>query len=231
MKVAALLSESYHTKDGREIDLKREEDTEPDNRGFTVDKISSYVDGEEVGYLKIQNLPHERFHFFYPTIFNWMQQINGGAGLPYEKSDWHYENLNPKERRSFLKTILHRERLVKYGGEELADKMDDAAILKSIREVEERMERRHGQKFKEFKNYHKDKPFVDYIRVHEDFQRQRIAEAMYLDAAKWMKERGLKFYASSLQSPEAKGAWKHLAKKFDVRKSKSGKRRYLEPTA
>ena len=64
MKIQSILSEVYHTKDGEEIELKRFDDIEDDNRGWRVDKLEAYVDGEEVGYLKLAYIPHKRMERF-----------------------------------------------------------------------------------------------------------------------------------------------------------------------
>lgn len=83
-----------------------------------------------------------------------------------------------------------------------------------------------GARFKKFYDYHVDKPFVDYINVftgsdfnknklddgNRDWRRQRIATALYIKAAKYLKDKGLKLHASGLQSDEAKAAWAHLEK-------------------
>lgn len=233
MKIQAILAEAYHTKDGDEIELKREEDTDSKlNTGFVVDKITAYVNGEEAGYLKIQNIPHDSFHKHFGTIFNWMTRFGGRSVLPYEKQSSHYEELSNDERRKMLRDIVYVQ-FVPWGQEnEYIAQFNDREVLEKIREFEDKLNNGDkGKQYRQFKNFHKDKPFVDYISVDEEFQRQRIAEAMYLEGAKWMKERGLKFYASGLQSDSAKAAWKHLAKKFKVKSDRTRKRKFLEPEA
>jgi hypothetical protein len=50
---------------------------------------------------------------------------------------------------------------------------------------------------------------------------------LYKAGAEWMKERGMKMYASGLQSSDAKAAWEKMEKIFKVGKEKG--RRFLEP--
>ena len=67
---------------------------------------------------------------------------------------------------------------------------------------------------------HAIKPFVAYISAQEnqhqgldaDNRGRGIGMAMYLEGAKWLRERGLAkgLYASSLQSDEAKSMWKKM---------------------
>jgi hypothetical protein len=234
------LLEDYKTKDGREITMKRIPDSEGDeNRGWRVDEIEAYVDGKQAGYIKLSYIPHARFHKNYPTVFNYADAFEGLYGAPYKKRHEHYKNLTADERREMLKSVMHRLRLVDYGGESKVDDMSDREVMKELQRIEEKLNKgKMGEKFRKFKNFHKDKPLVDFIRVYDgqnrkegdtDFRRQRIGEALYREAAKWMKEKGMKMYASGLQSDEAKKSWDHMKKALKVRKAKRG-RRTLEPT-
>ena len=50
--------QEYETKAKQQITFNVEEDIEGDNnRGFKLDKLTAYVDGKEVGYIKIENIP------------------------------------------------------------------------------------------------------------------------------------------------------------------------------
>lgn len=72
---------------------------------------------------------------------------------------------------------------------------------------------RYEHQFEKFKEFHYDKPLVDYIRVYEPHRRKRIGAALYEKAARWLAEtKGLKLYASGIQSNEAKAAWQWLQK-------------------
>ena len=72
------------------------------------------------------------------------------------------------------------------------------------------LEKRYGRQFEDFKKFYKGKPLVDYIRVKPDFQRKRIGTALYEKAARWLAKKGLKLYASGLQSQEAQAAWDRM---------------------
>jgi len=223
----------YQTKSGEEIEMKRLPDSEGnDNRGWRVDKIEAYVGGEKVGYLKVSYIPHERFVRYYPDVFAFMHHIQGKRLGEYSSDYVPYVSRDKDDRRKMLKDIVFLLRAVPYGKEkEYVQKLSDREVLQQLREYDkELMDGHYGRMFKQFKNFHKDKPLVDFIRVEEPYQRQRIAEAMYRAAAEWMREKGMRLYASGTQSAEAKKAWKHLRQNVGVTKARRG-RRYLEPHA
>jgi hypothetical protein len=89
------------------------------------------------------------------------------------------------------------------------------------------MRRRYGKKYLQMKNQLKDKPFVDFIRVDDEYKRQGIGEAMYLEGSKWMKEKGMQLRSSTLQSPEAQASWQNLKRKYDVKRTRDRKRSFI----
>lgn len=221
--------EDYRTKDGQDIEMVRVDDAEGDNnRGWRVDEVHAKIDGKKVGYIKLSYIPHERFHRYYPTIFNFLDQIKGQNNLPYEKRAQHYKEFTDEERRKMLKSLLFSNRLVRWGQEDEAVKnLSDDEVLQQIRDIEEKFNNgHHGREFRKFKNFQKDKPLVDFIRVEDDWRRQRIGNALYREAATWMKEKGMEVYASGLQTDDAKASWKHM--KDQTKKAKRG-RRILRP--
>jgi len=241
MKLQSILPEAYYTKDGDKIELRYQDDSEGDeNRGWTVDKITAYIDGIEVGYLKLSYIPNKRFHDHYPNIFAWLQKISGNylisrdfVGFGSERrggEEFEYEKYSEEHKRKFVEILAFVFRLGREGTYVKQFKTD-RELLQAIRDIEEKfLSGSKGVQFKRFKNDFVDKPVVDFIRVNEDFQRKRIAEALYVAGSKWMKEKGMKLYASGTQSDSAKDAWKHLEKKYKVRTTRKGRkgRRYLD---
>lgn len=190
------------------------------NRGWQVDQINAYLGDELVGYLKISYIPSRLFADYYPGILNYLAQIEGKGILPYtdEATDWRQipiERLKP--------TISRVADLAGYHQSELDDQvknMDDTKFIKLYANLVSRIEREHGWKLKRFKTYYVDKPVVDYIRVMDEYKRQGIGTALYQEGSKWMREKGLKLYASGTQSSDAKAAWKSLEKTFDVKRAR-----------
>ena len=225
------------TKAGQEITFERIEDSEGDkNRGWQVDQIEAFIDGKNVGYLKISYIPHERFEKYYPTIFNFLGQIRGHSCLPYKKRDKDYHTLSRDELIEYWPhawITIHRywpEHTWKEGyllpNGQLVKNLDRPQLIAEWEKLEREAQKVFGKQFKEFFQYHVDKPLVDFIRVENEYQRQRIGEALYKEGAKWMAEKGLKLHASTLQTKEAAGVWRHMEKGGIV--DKSNKRRYLK---
>jgi len=100
--------------------------------------------------------------------------------------------------------------------------------------------KRQERAFRDFEHYHVDKPFVEFIRVMDEidgadrsYRRQGLGLELYKQMFKYLKRRGLKLYASNLQSDEAKAAWDKMEKIFVVKREmfrvhrKDVERRYL----
>ena len=101
------------------------------------------------------------------------------------------------------------------------DKMSDAEVMREYDKFEKIAEKKYGQDFRDFKKYYVDKPLVDFIRVKDDYRRRGIATILYKKGHEWMKQRGMKLYASGLQSDQARAAWDSYERKKLVGKEKS----------
>lgn len=216
--------EEYQTKNKQEIDIKYIVDSEGNkNRGWTVHKLEAFVDGKEVGYLKISYIPKERFKAHYPHIINYLGKIAGQGEFDRIKND-----------EDLFRALQLRRYIPLYPDEDSSNK---ELIKQGLKEVKNR----YGKAFRQFKNFHVDKPLVDYIRVAsgspnslsapatESWRRQGIATALYYEGAKWLwKNYGFYLWASGVQSAEAKAAWQKMMKDGHV--VKVGKRYHIDPT-
>lgn len=218
--------EEYKTKKNQEIDIELIEDSEGDNnRGWIVHKFIAYIDEKEAGYLKISYIPEERFKRWYPSIFNYLSQIEGSPIIPYKLrgKDWRkYDTTNLIDvYKNVNWMIFHNDMSVQ------KIKFNRKQLIQKINSLEHKVEEEKGKEFNDFRNYFVDKPLVDYINVEQNYQRQRIAISLYLTAANWFKERNLLFFASTTQSDSAKSAWSFLEKNYTV---KTVKDFYFKPT-
>jgi len=72
--------------------VKRFTDIEGDqNRGWRVDELRLETeDGEEIGYMKLAQIPFKRFKSHYPNILYFFDKIKGWCGFAeyYEENDW-----------------------------------------------------------------------------------------------------------------------------------------------
>lgn len=233
MKISEILEAT--TKYGDEITFKRIEDSEGDNnRGWQVDRLDAYVNGKRVGHLKMSYIPKERYERYYPTILNFISSISGHVILPYKKTHLHYSELSDDELRETIRNGYHifdRRRLeydyssnsYSINGVQLND-MTRPQLLAHVEEIidlaNENFNHNRPMGFKWFKKYYVNKPIVDFIKVDDEFQRQGIGFALYKEGSNWMREKGMKLYASSIQSDDAKAAWKAMHKY--VKKDKRG---------
>lgn len=209
----------YKTKDGRNITFDIIEDEEGDNnRGFKVDHIDAYVDGEHAGYLALTYIPKERFINHYPSILNWLDKMQGKSLFPYKREDLPWQQLSPDEMRETIKSyyLYHRS----FGGvtEDSIGNLSDDEAQDMMAKVEQHATENYGDQYKGFYNYFVDKPFEDFIRVFSagetmgrrgqgeqsknTFTRQGIATALYFKAVDFYTKKGLQVRLSTLRSAE-----------------------------
>lgn len=234
----------YKTKSGQDITFKYLEDVEGDNnRGWIIHQINAFVDNIPAGYISISYVSKERFKRYYPTVLNYMSHIGGWQALPYGKHNLHYKELSDDDLKETIRNISYRIR--KYHdfwntGEGIPNSREEMIFI--IEDIIKNHLQDNRRQFIKFRNYFVDKPIVGYIRVlkkddelkklnpknraKKDFRRQHIGLAIYLEAADWLSKKGLRLYASTLQSDEASAAWKKLEKMERV--AKIGKRRFIK---
>ena len=209
----------YKTKDERNITFEIIEAEEGDNnRGWQIDKISAFVDGKPAGHLKLGYIPRERFKRYYPSIFNWMHQMQGKSFLPREKKTQHWKTYTIDEKRDLIKSLSGFSRYMSQDEEAALANMSDDDVDQKVAELEKQAIKTYGKQFKEFENYFVDKPYEDYIRVfdvgdstgnrgsgprsEEGFKRQGIATALYFKAVDYLQKKGLPLRLSTLRSKE-----------------------------
>lgn len=215
----------YKTKDGRDITFEVIEDEEGDNnRGWQIDRINAFVDGKPAGYLKLSYIPHKRFNRYYPSIFNWMAQIQGKGILPYRKKDKHWSTFTPDEKRDLIKKLIGYYRYHSKEDEEKLELFSDDELNSQIAELEKKAMKSYGKEFKGFQQYFVDKPYEDYIRVFSrpgeevnprdresnvvsdaNYTRQGIATALYFKAVAYLAKKGMRMRLSQLRSDDAQG--------------------------
>ncbi len=200
------------------------EDIEGDqNRGWVVHKIEAYLAGENVGYLKISYISSERFKRHYPHLLNYLSKMEGHCVLPFKKKDWHWKDIPVEELRSSVYVIALEAGFTwteSCSLSEQAKQVDDKRLMLLMEGLVRKLKKRKTAAFRHFKGYHVDKPIVDYIQVNEGFRRQGIGTALYRAGYRWMKSKGLPFYASTIQTKEAVAAWKGMANIFPMKRER-----------
>lgn len=205
-------------RDGREITLTFEVDVEGDfNRGWQVDKITASVAGKEIGYLKLSNIPSQRFADRCPTILNFLTIFSGWCGFPticdyinteegrdmYDRGkSRHPKNLSDDELRETLSSA-HNYLRSEYGyAQEFKNVTDRAELLQHLDATIELAEKFHGKAMRKFKAYHVNRPVDDYVSVIPEFRRQGIATHLYIIASKWVESQELNLYLSTCRTPD-----------------------------
>jgi GNAT superfamily N-acetyltransferase len=219
-----ILHEILHETINKNVTFTYHEDVEGDkNRGWKVDRIDAFLPGieEPVGYLNISYIPKERFKAHYPGILNYLSKMNGMSILPYEYKNADYHKIPPQE----LKKIISKAYIAigPYPSTEEFERLKNLPLNEVIPEfekIEKIAKKNYGLQYRQFKNYHVDKPLVDFIRVRPDVQRKGIATALHRAGYEWMKSRGLPYYASGTQTDMAKRVWDKLEKEYPVKKEK-----------
>jgi hypothetical protein len=201
---------------GAELTLIRRYDVEGDhNRGWRADLIELLVDGNRAGYIRATFIPVDRWASWYldhpaGPVVAWLDQMEGG---PFQS-----DGATPEQMWSVVRDHFG-----------IPSKVAPSGFGAWLSEKRRRS-------LTAFQAYHVDKPIVDYIRVYQehddnerifpgnrgnafvcrsalhDYSRLGLGRLLYTEMSAWLSESGLKFYASSLQSPEAAAAWERLKK-------------------
>lgn len=197
---------------------------------WVIDKIQALMNGKEIGYLKISHIPKKylpknivdfaaRFAP-HPRIYDWDRR----EPVPNYKT-WSKEQ---------LLTALHKPRMPLWNKYEttrpeyikLGTNWDQNKLL-SLFETEgiKSLNRLYENEMKRLVSFHQY-PFVDYIRVLDEYQGQGLGYMLYRKGVEFLAKRGQKLYASGIQTDKAQEFWDRAEKSNYVQKDKRG--RYLK---
>lgn len=235
------------TKNGQEVQLVWDFNHKDGmDSHWTLDKLTAYIDGEPVGYLKCSRIEFSETNF---SNIVYYFAFNGHRHSVPEGPERPWRNWTTQEKIRFMASdpqlpLWNRyvrdgetgmmEPYQRYGESEppsFTDEQIDAMMADTVKWIQ----RRYGKKFKDFKRFH-GSPYVDFIRVYKpgdrrredekpvtnNWRRQGIGMMLYHEAAKHYAELGMKFYASGIQSDEAKAAWNYMRNKGWVGKDLRG---------
>lgn len=228
------------TKKGREVifTLHRHTNMDTPFRSpipmWSDDEIRAFVDGEDVGYLKISYIPKKNAKLLFPDVLTFMHRNNSNLIFPSEVINDH---LGPVDYSSMsdgqLRELLIGLTLTFFGGwsdrQNAIKRMDKREMLVMLKEYMRVSKRKNGPDYKKFLETYVDKPFVNFIKVFDNFQQTGIATLLYVITSKWLQERGMYLYAGDPQTDRAKEIWNRMEDKgwvlFD------GKRRFIDPNS
>lgn len=189
------------------ITFKIQENVSPENRGWVDDRVVAYSDGMEVGYIKTSYIPLANFQKFYPTIFNWMDQIAGHCIFDSDKEHYHWRELNNIGKRQLIKNLWSRANHEMGCLQTLSEQAPDYELNGIISELESYFDKQYSGDFSQFKSYHIDRPHVAFIKVDEGYRLKGVAKKLYYEASKYLDQKQLLLHASTLQTDGPKVFW------------------------
>lgn len=200
-----------YDKLGRKLDLIWSENVEQINRGYVVDQVNAYHDGEKVGYLKLGYIPKKNVKLFIPTIFHYAMAFYGWSG----NSDAVFDDKTEQAKPITFDTVNAFENILRsYTGLSYQENSTLEILLKRFKKTYRYSAL--NKSYKDFKLFNVDKPHVEYSNVdvsnHNGIEYpsfgKGIGALMYSAAHHKLKEKNLKVYASGLQSQYATRLWK-----------------------
>lgn len=209
------------------MDFRFKEDTEgtaANNNGHVVHRLEAHMEGEtgdehggmegdEIAYINVTYVPSETWENDYSGdwgLLRFADHYRGWCGFLHCEAFDDKSGFKPLSEvvRSLSRKVIRRserpsrEECQNMNRDELEVRFDHY-IEKAWEELEEDWE--------SAKQFHVDKPRVEYIYVSEDFRRQGIATKLYKRMATELERRyGLHLHSSTVQRDEAEAAWEKL---------------------
>lgn len=195
------------TKGGKPIEFRRDSHfKEHDFFPYIVIQLTARVDGKRAAYMRISYIPRENWDKAYPHLLDHVAR-----GYPSLRGWRHYSK---EGMLASLRCVNNT-----WPFEPTAAQREDEAALDRLIERERRiLERKHLDKYHEAEFFYVDKPLVAFVRVEDAWQRQGIGTALYIEATRWMHERGMLLHASDTQSDDAKKMWVFLKARMHYKK-------------
>lgn len=178
-----------------------------------------------VGFIKIGWADFERKNvFYYLSRFTGASYVN-----PFEDENDVIQNPLNFDRKTKLYILSSRPSSPLWNvWKEAKDNLSDEEIDRLLEKFWKKLEKETKPHYQKDLDFHSN-PYVSYICIEKEYRMKGLSVKLYRKAAEWCKkELGKNFYASNLQSPEAKGAWKSLERKGLVGKDNRGRYFKLE---
>lgn len=200
----------YYTKDNKLISFSYELDASDNlSDAWILHKLTAYVDNNRAGYLKISYIPANKMKKYYPTIVQYLT-LQGKlhiTSLSSRNIDFVLSDIS-KLVDPHPKWLANTHEHLKWPHEKKEE------VLQNYVKI---LNDKYGEEYIDFKNMYTDNPYVDFINVSEDHRRNHVSIALYEEGTRWMNSLGMRLYASSLQSNEAKAVWQYLSKIFTLK--------------
>lgn len=184
-----------------------------------VDQINAYDDLQRVGFLAIAYIPRKNWIKYFPDVFSFVM-FQGKRFFPREYFGVPWKQI-PLDvlRDTLISARLYIDGYMPHEEQSRVPYLSDEEIIKEWKDLEKRTNKKFKKQMQEYENYFVDKPYIDYIKVIPEYQRQGIGSALYKAGYEWMKSKGMKLHASGTQSQMAQAAWDKMEKAGYVEKT------------
>lgn len=175
---------------------------------FRVDRITMFnLDGEEIGYLKLAYIPDELP--FYHFLDMKGHQFYIGRGIDNQVfAEEEFSTVTDSESRKNItyKMAQCSRAFSRNRSNELAEESllaDDFRQFLIDEGLIAALHKEYDGLHQMYANYFVDRPYVDFIRIYEQFQGKKASIPLYVEASRWLKERNMRLRLSSLVSEQA----------------------------
>lgn len=194
--------------------------------GWVTDLIEARTEDGPAGYMKISYIPKEAMERFYPSAYGYQVRLNGGYPhvrniIDVPQSQW--------KRADYVAALNDFNARGNYNQSNMQE------LRKLWKQARQKITERGNGRYERWRDYWCDQPLVDSVRVYEEgetifyykgdqvlaeegssitvsSQRQGVATLMYEAANELVRSRGLRLYASDVQSDDAKRIWEQFEK-------------------
>lgn len=180
-----------------------------DGKDWVEDKVTALLNGEEIGYLKINYIPKAKFNSNYKDILNFLVVQEGAYELGKAMKSGDTKQIIVK-MADLIGERHNLDVLAKTNTGTDLQPLDVNWWMNKYSSLMKKLDARYGKEFKKFREYWIDKPMVDYIHVKEEYQKGGIGFGLYIAGAMWMAEKGFPLRSGYSQSEKAANAWDRM---------------------
>ena len=195
---------------------------------WSVHSVDAFltIDGKktQVGYFKISYIPQSSWDekilaSRYPETLVFANKVSGWC-VPLNENN-EAETLH--ETTKYCNMELYNEKV-------FLNNPHSSKVYKNIKKwVYKQIHQKQAQKMRDTKDFHIDKPFVDFISVDEAYQKKGIGNALYLATATLVADNDLILHPSGIQTKEGKANFQRFKANYPEMVRKSGDRWMVSP--
>lgn len=195
---------------------------------------ATHVDSDmEAGYLKLAVLSKDNFDKYFGTILKFADAQKGMHLNIVDKPEadlirFQRRGVNLNAEKTDPETLEGKKHIIRklvWNSEELVNSLkDEKEINNQFKKSLKDLERKIGESYQGFKDYHLEKPEVHYVDIKEEYRREGIATMLYDIGVELLGKNGYKLYQSTTQTTEAELFW---GSRKDAKKNKNEKRSFI----